>query len=76
MPRQYIIEHGTERNRWLYKIAGAGKKEDGVPTYCYRAQITDAMVFKRAEALAIAKKWNARVWQVKGGLPIRQVWPE
>lgn len=76
MPRQYIIECGAERGRWLYKVEHIGKREAEQTTCFYKGQITDALIFKKAEAVAIAKKWKARVWQVKGGQPIRQVWPE
>ena len=77
MPRQYIIENGAENNRWLYKIHRAGNKETGETTCCYKPNIAEAMIFKKkAEAVAIAKKWRARVWQLKGGKPEKQVWPE
>lgn len=76
MPRQYIIENGAQNNRWLYRVDHIGRKETGDTTCYYRASIVDALVFKKAEAVAFAKKWKARVWQIKAGKPDKLVWPE
>lgn len=67
----YIIENGAERGKWLYKIAGSL-----IQTYCYKEDISEALVFKKVEAVAFAKKWGARVWLVKGGEPVKQVFPK
>lgn len=77
MPRQYIIENGAENNRWLYKIERAGRNRNGKRTCFYSPHIMDALVFKKkAEAVAFAKEWKARAWQIRGGVPVKQVWPE
>ena len=76
LPRQYIIENGAENNRWLYKIERAGRNRNGERTCFYGPHIMDALVFKKAEAVAFAKEWNARAWQIRGGVPVKQVWPE
>ena len=76
MPRQYIIQHGVDDKAWLCRVDHIGKKETGDTTCYYRASIADALIFKKPEAVAFARKWKARVWQVKGGVQIRQVWPE
>ena len=74
MPRQYIIENGAENNRWLYKIERRGTAEQ---TNCYHPKIEDALIFNaKAEAVAFAKRWKARTWQLKNGAPAKQVWPE
>lgn len=76
MPKQYIIEHGKENNRWLYKIEGGDRKNGGSKTRCFKPGVEEALVFKKDEAITMAKEWNARAWQVKGGVPVKQVWPE
>ena len=76
MPKQYVIEHGTENNRWLCRIESAGRKGEGEKTLSYRPRLEEAMILKKDEALAIARKWRARVWQLKAGTPEKLVWPE
>ena len=74
MPRQYIIENGAENNRWLYKIERRGTPEQ---VNCFHPIIEDAVIFqKKEEAVAFAKRWKARAWQLKNGAPAKQVWPE
>lgn len=72
MPKQYIVENGSENNRWLVKI----DRYAGDVTCVYRPGVENAMVLKKAEAIAFARKWKARAWQIKNGLPDHQVWPE
>lgn len=78
MPRQYIIEHGTENNRWLCKIEQPGTKDQhGALTNTYGPRVENAVVFtNEAKAVAFAKKWRGRVWQIRNGKPETQVWPE
>lgn len=74
MPKQYIIENGAENNRWLYKIERRGTPEQ---VNCFHPIIEDAVIFqKKEEAVAFAKRWKARAWQLKNGAPAKQVWPE
>lgn len=77
MPRRYVIENGAENNRWLYKIERAGRSKAGETTCFYSPHILDAIVYKKKEeAVSIARKWKARVWQLKGNIPTKQVFPE
>ena len=77
MSRQYVIENGKENNRWLVKIDREGRGVYLTQTNHYRAGIEEAVLFdQKAEAVAFAKKWKARVWQLKGGMPSTLVWPE
>ena len=76
MPRQYIIQHGADDNAWLYRVDHIGKKEARETICYYRPSITDALIFKKPEAVAFARKWKACVWQIKAGKPERLVWPE
>ena len=77
MPRQYMIENGTENNRWLAWVDHDGKGVYHEQTNSYRPRIEEARVFtKRADAIAFAKRWKARVWLVKDGVPAEMVWPE
>ena len=73
----YIIEHGTENNRWLSGIRHDGKGVYHQQTNSYKPQIEEALVFeKRAEAVAFAQKWRGRVWMIRGGVPVKQVYPQ
>lgn len=75
MARQYIIENGAENNRWLYKIEHAGRNATGEQTNSYRPGVENALVFsKKAEAVAFAKRWKARAWQLKNGQPTKLVY--
>ncbi len=74
--KNYMIEHGKFNNRWLVRIESAGGRNSGEQTFTYAAGAGKALRFKKAEAVAFAKKWNARAWEVKAGLPVKQVWPE
>ena len=74
MPKQYIIENGAGNNRWLYNIERRGTPEQ---VNCFHPIIEDAVIFqKKEEAVAFAKRWKARAWQLKNGAPAKQVWPE
>ena len=77
MPRQYVIENGAENNRWLHKIEHAGRNKDGEQTNSYRPGVEGAVVFdKKAEAVRFAQKWRGRVWMIRGGVPVKQVYPQ
>ena len=73
----YIIEHGTDNNRWLSKIEHRHAGDWREQINSYRPQVEEAVVFeKRAAAVEFAKKWRARVWRVKDGRPDKMIWPE
>lgn len=76
MPKQYMIEHGKENKRWLYKIERGGRGQTAGRTCCYKPGAADAIRYtKIKEAVSFAQEWRARVWEISKGLPVRQVWP-
>ncbi|MBR3742794.1 MAG: hypothetical protein IKN04_20445 [Clostridia bacterium] len=73
--KNFIIEHGTCNNRWLVRIENEGGEKGGEQTCTYAADGKAALRFNKAQAVAFATKWKARVWQLKGGAPEKQVFP-